>query len=185
MRTLRGIHTNLEDKIQAERELSKSIALVTWEALEALEGAVVDLSALPSPRHHSTGEMDITVVRLCRVVEVCLPAAHAYGDHCMKVVWTMAFASLDKAGCGHVGRPCYPLCGNGDCQRGSRCASPNAKGEQRLHSGFMGTPRDYRCDGVPSGGPRPEKEREGSGGHLGVWRVGGHRRRQGVTPPLA
>lgn len=46
--------------------------------------------------------MDIALVCLRRAGEVCLPAVHAYGDHCAKVAWTTAFASLSKAGCGHV-----------------------------------------------------------------------------------
>lgn len=59
--------------------------LTTWEAMEALEGAVVDLGALPPLRHHNAGEMDNTLGCLRRAREVCLPATRAYGDHCAKV----------------------------------------------------------------------------------------------------
>lgn len=63
---------------------------------------MANLSALPPPRWHNMGEMDITLVRLYHAGEVCLQMARAYRDHCAKVAWTTAFASLQKAGCGHV-----------------------------------------------------------------------------------
>lgn len=102
VRTLRGILADLEMEIQAEQELSHSMALAAWEAMEAFQGAVADLNALPPPRRHIVWEMDISLERLRRAGEVCLSATWAYEDHCMKVSWTTAFASLQKAGCGHV-----------------------------------------------------------------------------------
>lgn len=102
VRALRGIWVDLEIKIQAERERSHSVALVTWEAMEALEGVVANLGALPPLRWHTLGEIYITLRSLRRTEEVCLPVARAYRDHCVKVAWTTAFASLDKAGCRHM-----------------------------------------------------------------------------------
>lgn len=91
---LQGIRVDLEMEIQAEWELSHSVALATWEAL--------DLGTLPPSRRQSVGKMDITLGRLCRTEEVCLLVSRAYGDHCAKVAWTTTFASLQKAGCGHL-----------------------------------------------------------------------------------
>lgn len=75
----------LEEEVQAERELSNSIVLATWEAMEATEGAVAELGTLPPPRHHNPVETHITLGRIRRTGEVCLLVAHAYGDHCAKV----------------------------------------------------------------------------------------------------
>lgn len=46
--------------------------------------------------------MDVTLRHLRYAGEVCLSVAWAYGDHCTKVAWITAFASLDKARCGHL-----------------------------------------------------------------------------------
>lgn len=70
--------------------------------MEALEGAMVYLGALPPPRHHSPAEIDITLGHLRRAEEVCLSVARQYGNHCMKVAWAMTLASLDKAGYAHM-----------------------------------------------------------------------------------
>lgn len=73
--------------------------------METLEGAVADLgtsSSPPPPRTHTLAEADVTLERLQRVGEVFLPAAHIYRDHCAKVGWLTALASLDKAGCAHM-----------------------------------------------------------------------------------
>lgn len=70
--------------------------------MEAVEDTVVDLGAMPPPRHHFVDEMDVMLGRLRCAGEVCLPVARAYGDYCAKVAWTTAFASLDKVGCGHL-----------------------------------------------------------------------------------
>lgn len=85
---------DLKMEIQTEQELSQSVALVTWEAMEALEGALVDLGALLLLIHHTVGEMDISLGHLRRAEEVCLSVAQAYGDYYAKVAWTTAFASL-------------------------------------------------------------------------------------------
>lgn len=71
-------------------------------AMEALEGVVVDLGAMPPPRKNTLAKMDMTLRCLHRTGEVCLPAAQAYGDHCAKAAWTVAFASLQRACCRHV-----------------------------------------------------------------------------------
>lgn len=102
IRTLRGVRAILETEIKAERELLHSMALVTWDAMESLEGTVADLGVVLPPRKHNPKDMDITLGRLCRTEEVCLPDARAYGDHCAKVAWTTAFASLQRVRCGHV-----------------------------------------------------------------------------------
>ena len=39
--------TRLEEEIPAERDLSNMVARMTWDAMETLEGAVADLSAVP------------------------------------------------------------------------------------------------------------------------------------------
>lgn len=63
VQTLRSAWAVLEEKVQTEWELSNSIGLATWEALEALEGAVVQLSVVPPVRHHRPIEIDITLER--------------------------------------------------------------------------------------------------------------------------
>ena len=73
--TLRDVRVVLEAVIKVERELSNTVARATWEAMESLEGAVADLSAVPAPRKHTPAEMDVTLGRLRRTGEVCLSAA--------------------------------------------------------------------------------------------------------------
>lgn len=85
VQALRGVRTVLEEEIQAERELLNTVALATWDAIEALEGTVADLGAVRPPRRHNLVEMDITLERLRRAGEVCLPMARSYEDHCAKV----------------------------------------------------------------------------------------------------
>ena len=70
--------------------------------MEALEAAVAELGAVPPSRRHRPAEMDITLERLRRAGEVCLPTVHAYGDHCAKVAWLTTLTSLNKAGCAHM-----------------------------------------------------------------------------------
>lgn len=102
VQTLRSAWAVLEEKVQTEWELSNSIGLATWEALEALEGAVVQLSVVP-PREASSADRDRHHLGAPTVHwEVCLPVARAYGDHCAKVAWSTTLASLDKAGCAHM-----------------------------------------------------------------------------------
>ena len=62
--TLRGVRKVLEEEIQAERDLSDTVARATWGAMEVLEGAVADLGAMPPPRVHTLEEMDVTLGRL-------------------------------------------------------------------------------------------------------------------------
>lgn len=85
-----------------EREMSNSVALATWEAMEVVKGVVAELGVLPPPRHHSSTEMDIILGRLRRAGEVCLPATRSYRDHCAKVASSTTLASLDKASCTHM-----------------------------------------------------------------------------------
>lgn len=99
MEMLRGVRANLEMEVQAEHELSHTVAQASWEAME---GTVVALGVLSPPRHHSVDEMGVTLGRLHHAVEVCLPAARAYRYHYARVAWTTTFASLDKAGCVHL-----------------------------------------------------------------------------------
>lgn len=73
-----------------ERELSYYVVRATWEAMEALEAVVADLGVVP-PRGC-----------LHRVGEMCLLVVWLYGDHCVKVAWTMAFDYLQKVVCRHV-----------------------------------------------------------------------------------
>lgn len=70
--------------------------------MEVLEGTVVDLGAAPHPRTHSLKDMDATLGRLQNVGKVFLSGTRVYGDHCRKVGWLTALASLDKAGCAHL-----------------------------------------------------------------------------------
>lgn len=65
-----------------------------WEAMESLEGAVTELGAVPLPRKHTPSQMDVTLDRLWRAGEICLPAARAYDEHCVKAAWTAAFVSM-------------------------------------------------------------------------------------------
>lgn len=88
----------LEAEIDAERQLSDTVA---W-AMEALEGAMANLGAMLPPRKHALEEMDVTLGHLHHAEEVCLLAAQAYGDHCVKAAWTVVFASLQRANRRHV-----------------------------------------------------------------------------------
>ena len=99
---LKEVRRVLEEEVQTERDISNTMAQATWGAMEVLEGAVGDLGAVPPPRTHTLEEMDVTLGRLRDVGKVFLPAARVYGDHCAKVGWVAALASLEKAGCGHL-----------------------------------------------------------------------------------
>ena len=70
--------------------------------MESLEDALSQLGAVPPARCHRPSEMDITLERLRRGCEICVPAARAYGDHCARAAWLTTLASLDKAGCAHL-----------------------------------------------------------------------------------
>ena len=70
--------------------------------MESLENDLSQLGAVPPSRHHRPSELDITLERLRRGCEICVPAARAYGDHCAKAAWLATLASLDKAGCAHL-----------------------------------------------------------------------------------
>lgn len=102
VKDLRGEKAVLEEEVRTERELSGSVGLAAWRAMEAVEGAVLTLGAVPPARCHRPSEMDITFQRLERAGEVFVPAARAYGDHCAKATWFATLASLDKAGCAHI-----------------------------------------------------------------------------------
>lgn len=102
LQTLRSVPDILEAKVQAERELSDTVAKATLEAMESLEGVVADLGAMPLAWKHAPAELDITLGRLCRAGEVCLPTAQAYGDHCARAMWMVAFVLLQRGGCEHV-----------------------------------------------------------------------------------
>ena len=92
----------LEEEVQTERELSSALGLSTWNAMESLEDGMLQLGAVPPPRHHRPSKLDIMLERLRRGCEICVPAARAYGDHCAKAAWLATLASLDKAGCAHL-----------------------------------------------------------------------------------
>ena len=91
-----------EEEVKAEHELSASMGVTAFEALEILEDAVTQLGAVPPARTHRLAESDITFERLKNVGRVCVPAARSYGDHCAKVAWCETLTSLDKAGCAHI-----------------------------------------------------------------------------------
>lgn len=79
VRTLRGVQGSGQPR---DGDSSGAGALALYctgdlGAMETLEGAVVELVAMPPPRRHTVGEMDITHGRLRRVGEVCLLAARA------------------------------------------------------------------------------------------------------------
>lgn len=70
--------------------------------MESLEGVVANLGTVSPPQKHAPTEMDVTLGRLQRAGEVCLPTARAYRDHCAKAAWTATFVSLQRGGCEHV-----------------------------------------------------------------------------------
>ena len=100
--SLRSANSVLEAEVATERALSASVAQATWRAMERMEGAMVDLGAVPPSRGHTVAQMDATLARLHRAGEVFVPAARAYGNHCAKTGWTAALVSLQRAGCAHV-----------------------------------------------------------------------------------
>ena len=63
---------------------------------------MTELGAISLVRCHRLAEMDITLERLRRGCEVCVPTARAYGDHCAKAAWLATLTSLDKVGCAHL-----------------------------------------------------------------------------------
>lgn len=63
---------------------------------------MAELGAMPSAWKHTVEKLDATLEHLHHAGEVFLPVAHAYGNHCAKAAWTVAFVSLQQAGYGHV-----------------------------------------------------------------------------------
>ena len=100
--SLRNDKSVLEAEVATERALSASVSEATWLAMERLEGAVVELGAVPPPREHTVEQMDATLDRLHRAGEVFVPAGLSYANHSARVGWTAALVSLKQAGCAHV-----------------------------------------------------------------------------------
>lgn len=70
--------------------------------MESLEEVVTGLGAVPPVRCREVGDVNVTMVWLGCTGQAILLAPQVYGDHCTKVVWQIAFATMHKAGCGHL-----------------------------------------------------------------------------------
>lgn len=70
--------------------------------MDSFEVIMSDIGTVPPVRRHRMCEIDVTLGRLSRARDTCLLTARAYGDHYAKVAWQKTFATMQKAGCGHL-----------------------------------------------------------------------------------